>query len=176
MILARFPGPALVSAGLAWLAALAPGCTATGADDVRTDGPNLQGPLSLELGTGLTTHAPLAAGDDVELIMGPQGGWHLEFTAQACGQAAEGLALRYRLLPLDGGMPLNEPSVSELTSRRVVAVDGGCFQRVGDRAVLRIQSPAEVVGTHWVAEVEATRGEALQAVSRARIRVVDITP
>jgi hypothetical protein len=34
-------------------------------------------PLSLELGQGIERFAPLLEGEEVDLVMGPQGGWHL---------------------------------------------------------------------------------------------------
>ena len=50
-------------------------------------GPVFDGPPAVELGTGLTTFAPLTDGDRVTIIMGPQGGYHVWGAARTANLA-----------------------------------------------------------------------------------------
>lgn len=151
----------------------------SGADGIPPDAGAPLGPLVLELGTGLTQHRAVADGDAVELISGPQGGWHLEFTVRGCGQPPAGLMLRYTavMAATDGGGPggdmVSVPSTAMLTSRNTVAMDGDCFMRVGDRAVLAVTSPADVVGRTLLLAVEGLRGGETQHRATAAVQVVD---
>ena len=60
---------------VAALAALLVGCGGGGADD--TANPCTDGEPSLEIGDGEYTWAALGAGEEVVMVHGPQGGWHV---------------------------------------------------------------------------------------------------
>lgn len=49
---------------------------------------------TLEVGTGQTSFEPLAAGDPIELVAGPQGGYHV-FLALRCAGCASPVTVRY---------------------------------------------------------------------------------
>jgi hypothetical protein len=60
------------------LAALACGC---GGDDE----PVVEGPPRIELGTGESSFESLSDGDEIEVVLGPQGGFHLVGSARVGG-------------------------------------------------------------------------------------------
>lgn len=52
-------------------------------------GPCERGPIEIEIGDGLTDFVPLAAGDEVTMVFGPQGGWHVDVAARVTGATAD---------------------------------------------------------------------------------------
>ena len=73
------------------------GCAAASADRVPTE-------AELELGTGTARFVPLADGDEVAMVRGAQGGWHLWISARATGMGAMG-SLEIAHGPADGSTP-----------------------------------------------------------------------
>ena len=99
----------------------------------------------LELGTGETEFVPLDDGDEVPLVYGPQGGWHVDATARFGGIELEGAWLTYEALDPEDGAILNYPYEAELHPSLLQEIEGG-WLRVGDRAVFAIDSDEEVLG------------------------------
>ena len=99
----------------------------------------------LEVGTGRSSFVAIAAGANVELVAGIQGGWHLDASLRFGGLGPDGVVVRYEVLTQEGKL-ISFATKAFLTSASVLE-DGDAFVRVGDRAVLDIADPAEVVGT-----------------------------
>lgn len=133
------------------------------------------GPPSLELGGGTTRHIPLPQGGSIELVLGPQGGWHLDLTVRAVNLPPDGVTLSYEVRDDTRPTPWNFPVMARLNARRVVA-DGVGWVRVGDRAVLDIRSAQEVTGRMVRIDVWATQGGRTVAEDNRRVRVVDKIP
>ena len=117
----------------------------------------------LELGTGLVEFIPVEDGDEVELVYGPQGGWHVDTSAEFGGVELEGASLVYEALDPDDGRPLNYPYEAHLDASLVQEVDDG-WLRLGDRVVFDVDSDAEILGR--TIRIELTlrdgRGDELQ--------------
>lgn len=75
------------------------GCAAASADPQPTE-------AELELGTGTARFVPLADGDEVAMVHGAQGGWHLWISARATGMASAMGSLEIAHGPADGSTPL----------------------------------------------------------------------
>lgn len=136
--------------------------------------PEPEGPPWLEVGTGSTAFEPLADGDAVELVMGPQGGWHIDVAARFGGMSPAGLTLAYFALHAGTGADLGFPIKSALNEDRVFD-DGGSYVRTGDRIVLDIDGPAEVVG-HDIEIHVAARGPSVERDAAVRVHIVDERP
>ena len=101
---------------------------------------------TVEIGTGESAFVPIAAsGAALELVMGPQGGWHVLLTCRFTGLSPDGLLLRYDVGEAGRDAMWNMTAEYALTRDRVTP-DGTGFVRVGDRAVFDITGPADVVG------------------------------
>jgi hypothetical protein len=163
----------------AWtmLAACAVACGGGGAAPTEDAGPPavevaVTGPARLELGVGTTRFEALAEGGAVELVLGPQGGWHVDLTARGENLLPDGLTLRYEVRDDARPTPWNHPVTASLNARRVLA-DGGGWVRVGDRAVFDIRAAGEVTGLRVRVTVRAERGGAVVAEDSRTVRVVD---
>jgi hypothetical protein len=109
---------------------------------------------SLALGQGSVAFTPLEE-DRVEVVFGPQGGWHVEPAVRGWGLDVEGLVLGYDLVDEAGGAWAYSVQAL-LGENRVVALDDGGWERVGDRLVLDITSAEEVIGRQLTLGVRAT--------------------
>ena len=126
------------------------------------------------LGTGTASFVELPEGQEIELVHGPQGGFHLEATALFGLDASPDMhVLRYDAIRLDGST-LGTTQIA-LNERRLTRACGGWF-RGGDIVVLMIAGPADVVGTDLdlVVSVLDADGEVVR--DERRVRVVDVTP
>ena len=108
----------------------------------------------IELGAGLQSFEALSDGDSIELVAGIQGGWHVDVSLRFSGVGPEGILLRYEAFDLSGQSISYETQA--LLSEKSLLPDGDGWQRVGDRIVLDILSPSEVVGTEVRLAVNAT--------------------
>ena len=85
------------------LVALAAGCAG--------QAPSPPGEASLEVGTGTARFVPVVDGDEVALVRGAQGGWHLWVSVRATGLDAGIGSLEITHGPADGS---SEPEVSRV--------------------------------------------------------------
>ncbi len=158
------------------LAALAAGCGGVAASSTDAGPPPVEvavtGPPRIELGAGTTRHEPLAEGAAVELVLGPQGGWHIDLTVRGVNLPPEGVTLRYEVRDDTRPSPWNFPVTASLNGRRVVA-DAEGWVRVGDRAVFDIRAAGEVVGRRLRVTVRAERGGVAVAEDSRTLTVVD---
>lgn len=126
------------------------------ADIGFSDGATIPAGPTIELGAGLTGFRALnQAGDEVELVFGPQGGWHIDLAIRVLG-----------FQPVDVNLTYTATSAArtfgqiqyEVTDGRkfVVAADG--WERAGDRIIFDITDSSEVVGQTLTVSVELTAG------------------
>jgi hypothetical protein len=108
---------------------------------------------SLALGQGIVAFTPLEE-DRMEVVFGPQGGWHLEPAVRGWGLDVEGLVLGYDLVD-EAGVAWAYSVEALLGEDRVVALDDGGWERVGDRLVLDITSAEDVIGRQLTLGVHA---------------------
>ena len=132
------------------------------------------GPLGVELGAGVVTFAELPReGAEVELVFGPQGGWHFDLAARLANADPEGLVLDYAVRDAMGdGGTLHFPARVVLNARRVTT-DGERLVRVGDRAVLDVRDGNALVGRELTLTLDATDRGGARAHDERRVRVVD---
>ncbi len=129
---------------------------------------------SFELGTGLTRWQALAEGDSIELVAGPQGGWHVDVSVRGAGVEPEGLRLDYYARDAEDGAELSYVTSSQLIEGSVLPADEG-WLRLGDRVVFDIDGPEEVVGADICLIVEIS-GADWQAEDQRCVTVVDALP
>ncbi|RLB51189.1 MAG: hypothetical protein DRJ42_17350 [Deltaproteobacteria bacterium] len=127
----------------------------------------------IELGTGINAYAPLLEGAPLELVAGLQGGWHLDLTARFGGFGPAGVLLVYEALS-DAVEPINYTTEAVLRTRSVRA-DGDGWVRVGDRIVLDITDPTEVVGSAAIVRVTGVLGDVSVSDERT-VTIVDDMP
>lgn len=140
--------------------------TDTDTDGVTDDGPPPPDPSlppEVRLGVGIQEFTEVQEGTEVEIVLGPQGGFHIEGALQAVG--------------IDGGNreDLADPSnphtafrVFHLGARVDVGIeftqgldigvtdDGSVWQVLGRRVILDIRSDDELEGQDLLFEVEIT--------------------
>lgn len=157
--------------------AIAAGCEAAPRTDAGHDasGPDARGPDAgavLEIGTGEQGFEPLGDPPEVELVHGPQGGWHLTMAMRVWQLVPAGL--RWQVHRVDDGRVLADLGL-DARPGSYVPVDGALV-RAGDILILGIDGPSEVVDrdVRLDAYVRAATGEA--AAQSVTVRVVDRAP
>ena len=115
------------------------------------------GDPTIELGTGRTVFEPLANGGPVELVAGIQGGWHLDASLRFGGFGPDGIVVVYEAVD-EQAEPISFVTKAALSSASVLE-DGEGWVRVGDRIVLDIAEPADVVGTSAILRATAQLGD-----------------
>ena len=128
------------------------------------------GTPELALGTGTSSFVPLADGDSIELVAGPQGGWHLDTTLWFTGFGPGGVTLVYEALDASAARVSFETQ-AELVEASVVETEDG-WHRLGDRIVLNIANPSAVVNTELILRVTAALDGQTWSDER-RVTVVD---
>jgi hypothetical protein len=143
-------------------------------DAITVDSSGTSGPR-VELGTGRANFVEIPeTGATMELIAGPQGGWHLEVSARLYDLTVEDLLLSYRIE--QGGEMISMPVMYLLSESRLVR-DGDRWLRQGDIAVFDITGPEDVVGemVDVFVVAEPPDGPAVMD-SRLNVLVVDEEP
>jgi hypothetical protein len=107
----------------------------------------------VELGSGRDGFTPLPSGSGLELVAGPQGGWHVDVAVQFGGFGPEGIRLVYDAVDAQGGS-VSFITQALLTEPGLLATDEGWI-RVGDRIVLDVAGADDVVGQEVVVRVTA---------------------
>lgn len=133
------------------------------------------GPVSIELGTGTASFRSIPFdGAELELIHGPQGGYHIDVAVRWSGLHPEGLRLRYetRRASDDERLALAE----FLLHPGLVARDGAGWLRTGDRTVFDTMDPRPFVDLDVRVLVRATDARGVIAEDMRAVRVVDREP
>jgi hypothetical protein len=153
------------------------GCAAPSTTDAGRDasGPDAHGPDAgavLEIGTGEEGFEPLGDPPEVELVHGPQGGWHLTMAMRVWQLAPVGL--RWQVHRADDGRVLADLGL-DVRPGSYVPIDGALV-RAGELVILGIDRAGEVVdrGVRIDAYVRAATGE--MAARSMTVRVVDREP
>jgi hypothetical protein len=112
----------------------------------------------VELATGARTwqELPRDGTGRAEVVLGPQGGYHVFGRVRLHGLAPD-VTLRFRVTSADGARILTDDrdTIRRVTGRGLLAVGDGAFESTsGELVILQIRSPAEVVGQRWRMEVQ----------------------
>ena len=124
----------------------------------------------LELGKGDDSYTELADDDTIEIVAGPQGGWHLDVALWFGGFGPDGITLVYEAVDTEAH-PVSFLTQARLLSANVMEASEG-WHRVGDRIVLDIGGSEEVNGETLILRVTAALGEQTWSDER-RVRLVD---
>lgn len=89
-------------------------------------------------------------GGTIELVHGPQGGYHVLGSCHMFGLDPDGRIIHY-VARTPEGVVLAESSLA-LMARALTPFEGG-YERLGDRVIFDILSPSEVVGQTIVLSV-----------------------
>jgi len=156
-VLARFVG--------CLLALHAAGC----ADDAAPSGE-----ARVELGLGLERFAPVDDGEPIELVLGSQGGWHVDLAARVYGvDETDDIILSFRVYQGDGQIAY--PIKRRVDPERAPRSEDGALEYPGARLVFAIMDPSEVVGEDCRPEVELIVSPEVYRDDRA-LTVVDERP
>ena len=109
-------------------------------------------------------------GDTVAIVYGPQGGWHIDATLRFGGFGPGGISIAYEAVGTDAER-ISFVTQAELVEFNVLEADEG-WVRVGDRIVLDIRDPSEVVGREAILRVTAALGDQTWSDER-RVQIVD---
>ncbi len=134
--------------------------------------PASEGDPWIELGVGRQAWEPI--GPDVELVFGPQGGWHVDLALRFGGWDPDGLALEYRAVDVETDEPISFLTTAVLSEASVLSGEEA-WERVGDRVVFDIDSDEDVLARAVRFEVLASHGE-LELQDGATANVVDEIP
>lgn len=148
--------------------------TATSAAPTTSDASTGATEASIELGTGLTQWQTLAEGDSIELVAGPQGGWHVDVSVRGEGLEPDGLWLYYEAVDPRDDSELSFVTSSLLSESSVLFDDEG-WLRLGEWVVFDIEGPEDVVGTEVCLVVTAV-GMDWEGEDRRCVTVVDELP
>ena len=128
----------------------------------------------VELGIGQLAFQPLRDGDTIELVHGLQGGWHLDLSARFAHVAPQAFTITYTATRRSDGELISFDARYAVKARRLQRDDAGGLLRLGDRVVLNIDAPSEVVDEDLDIEIVA-RGDAGAELTLQRIiTVVDL--
>jgi hypothetical protein len=108
----------------------------------------------VDVGHGLETYAPLDDGDRIEMVLGSQGGWHVDLASHFGGTGPEDHFAIYRIWDLQKSAQISYPIKAFVTPEKVIARADGTYDQVGIRTVFAIAEPAEVRDQEWLVEVE----------------------
>jgi hypothetical protein len=141
-----------------------------GADVIRVDAPRGEAPR-VELGTGRTSFVEIPeAGAELELVAGPQGGWHIDVTTRLYDLAIEQLLLTYEITR-DGDV-VSMPRQFMLREALVLR-EGDHYLRAGDFVPFEITQPADIVGDTVVVRVTAEAVDGARAEDQRTVTIVD---
>jgi hypothetical protein len=131
-----------------------------GGDDGGSDGGPI--PSAVEVGSGSISFVPLTDGDPVDIIKGPQGGYHIWMSLRASKQLDPKLiAVKYIVTELDGG------EISLNASRLNLQANGDTNDWYGLQGLL--PNPAAVSGREVLLRIEAEDSAKKTAVDQRRV-------
>lgn len=133
-----------------------------------------EGAPTLELGSGESRFVAVSPGDEVELVRGSQGGYHVWLSLRAHGLAGERMQMLLEVEPADGSMATQEShvrvfldegaDVSEYVGWPALIQTPECFvgRDVRVRAALTDDAGRTAVGEVVVVPVRDDMGECLE--------------
>ncbi len=142
-------------------------------DDVARDvGEDTAGGPFIVVGTGLSEFITVENGDELEMVMGPQGGWHIDVSVQIRGLVPEDLELEINGFDEETGEQV-AIRVERILSPRRVLEDGEGHVRLGDLLVFMILSEDEIVGRSVRVEARCTQPDGLSAEDSMVVVIAD---
>ncbi|MCB9596555.1 MAG: hypothetical protein H6719_27775 [Sandaracinaceae bacterium] len=146
------------------------GCDGTSGVDAGRDAAGAM--PTVELGTGTSGFEPIPeTGGTLELVGGPQGGFHVFLTARIHDLGVDGMLITYSAIDTATTEPVGTPA-SFLVDASRLARDGDGWVRAGDFLILHNSSPDPVRGL--TLEVRVRCEEAGGGLSAEDTRVVTI--
>lgn len=129
----------------------------------------------VEVGVGFDRFASVDDGDTIELVFGPQGGWHVDLAARVHGveEVEDDIILSFRVYGADE--QLAYPIKRLVDPERGSISEEGALEYAGAQLVFAISDPSEVVGEGCRPEVELIIGPDVFVDDR-ELRVVDELP
>jgi hypothetical protein len=125
----------------------------------------------VELGTGRTSFVEIPeSGAELELIAGPQGGWHIDVTARLYDLAIDGMLLTYEITR--DGTVISMPRQFMLREAIVVR-EGDHWLRAGDFVPFEITQPSDVAGDTVTVRVIAEATDGARAEDERSVTIVD---
>ncbi len=144
-------------------------------DDDASVPVDLGGAPRVEIGTGVTSFVAVDDGANVELVNGPQGGWHVDVTLRLYQVDPQELTMRIEGYDVASGASVGIPIERVLTERRVQP-EGDHWLRLGDQLIFAIDGPEEVVDTDVRIEARITTPEGATASAQKVVHVIDELP
>ena len=143
------------------------------ARDAATDAGDTPSPaVRIELGTGQLGWEPLApAGTAVELIHGPQGGYHL-FGRVRFDTLGPDVYIRFRVTPAEGGAAVNDPNdrIRLTEGRGLLRTSAGWETSSAQLVILvTVSAPATVVGRRFRLEATVTASPGIETSPAASV-------
>ena len=128
----------------------------------------------VEMGTGTSTFEPIPeTGAELELVRGPQGGYHVFVAARLYDLEPEGLRLFLSAVDTSTAGSVGTDAEFRLVRSRVQP-EGDHFVRVGDFLILHDDDPDAVRGLTLTITVRAVEeGTGLEASDRRTVLIVD---
>lgn len=167
----RLIGPSLARAALIGALTSLVGCPPPSEPDAGFVGD--AGPPSLSVGTGESTFVPLVEGDALELVHGPQGGWHVIVSARMSGLEVDGAALVIEVLAAAGEDVLARVSLSLLARR--LERDGPSYLKLDNFLIFDVSGPSEIADRQVVVRARLEAGGIVLTDERT-VTVVDRSP
>ncbi|GAB5549951.1 MAG: hypothetical protein SangKO_097110 [Sandaracinaceae bacterium] len=142
--------------------------------DVPLDEAGVPLPASVELGTGTSAFRPIPEdGAELELVRGPQGGFHVFLTARITALQVDGASLVYSARHAETGEVVGNPASYVLSAARL-AREGVAWVRVGDFLVLDDASPDAVRDQTLELQIEVMEASGERAaMDRRTVLIVD---
>lgn len=128
--------------------------------------------VRVELGSGTSAFVAIPDAAELELISGPQGGWHVWVTARIWDEQIDGLIISYEAVPVGSTTPITMPTELELDATRVVR-EGDHWLRAGDFTVFDVSGPPSVVGMQLVLTVRIRDVDGNVAEDSRTVTIVD---
>jgi hypothetical protein len=179
--LVNLRGLALIAAGLLVASCLAPAPRDATVDSDAADDANPPG-VTVAVGTGQSDFVDLPpTGGTIEIVYGPQGGYHVWGRARFRGFAPD-VDVAFQVTQLDDGRILHSPLplhrwVENGVLRGLVDLGGGEFMTNAEQVVLNIACSTDLVGRHILLELWVTeRASGRVAYDHRDVRVVDNDP
>jgi hypothetical protein len=136
----RLIGPRLARVALIGALLCTVGCPPPDDPDVGFIGD--AGPPELEVGTGDGAFVALSNGDSLELIHGPQGGWHVIVSARMSGVELDGAQLVIEVIAGDGAEVLARVSLALLERR--LDREGPSYFKLNNFLIFDVAGPSEI--------------------------------
>ncbi len=131
------------------------------------------GPPELSVGTGETMFEPVMNGDELELVFGPQGGWHVIVSSRMSGVDPDGATLRVEVIDAESDEVLAQISLALLARR--LDRSGPSWFKLNDFLIFDIAGPSEVIDRDVIVRAHLTAGDIALTDERA-VTIVDREP